>query len=436
MNKKKLIILISILVIIVVIAGLYGTYATNSTVDVTSEATYSVTLNNSTEGITVPSNSSRTVIYQITNTNKGKVKYGVAYSGTNITVKIYNNSKDKETGIIDYGENKFIKLYITNTGATASTATLSAVLGYENGGDLIIPSGKTLVTETYKPQHYPIPISTYITGLYTDGQKETVATISDIKYHYVRSEGLMNDRLGGTNDDLDEGNIRYYGSDPNNYIYFNCSDYNNQSSSTCDLWRIIGVFDGKTKIAQAYNLLYEPFDYNGSNDFSNATINYDTLNGSFKNGLKPGTEEKIAEVTWDLGGFSEEFYNFFPENAYEFERTDDLYGSWFGKIALIYPSDYLYATDLSQCSEVIRNYNKFECYGNDWLFNDKYTPLLLLTPVTYNSYSVIDIDYEGFLSELTYAGDSGGVRPTLFLNADEQIYDGDGSESNPYKLLP
>jgi hypothetical protein len=35
---------------------------------------------------------------------------------------------------------------------------------------------------------------------------------------------------------------------PNNYIYFNCSDYSNQSSSTCETWRIIGVFDGKIKL--------------------------------------------------------------------------------------------------------------------------------------------------------------------------------------------
>ena len=35
----------------------------------------------------------------------------------------------------------------------------------------------------------------------------------------------MNDRLGGTTDDYNAGNIRYYGATPNNYVYFNCSDY-------------------------------------------------------------------------------------------------------------------------------------------------------------------------------------------------------------------
>ena len=58
----------------------------------------------------------------------------------------------------------------------------------------------------------------------------------------------MNDRKGSIYTNIDKGNIRYYGANPNNYIYFNCSDYNNQTSSTCETWRIIGVFDKKVKI--------------------------------------------------------------------------------------------------------------------------------------------------------------------------------------------
>ena len=36
---------------------------------------------------------------------------------------------------------------------------------------------------------------------------------------------------------------RYIGDAPNNYVYFNCDDMSNQSSSTCEVWRILGVFD-------------------------------------------------------------------------------------------------------------------------------------------------------------------------------------------------
>ena len=62
---------------------------------------------------------------------------------------------------------------------------------------------------------------------------------NSVYYKYDTTHNLMEDV---------EGNIRYYGATPNNYIYFNCSDYSNQTSSTCETWRIIGVFEGKAKI--------------------------------------------------------------------------------------------------------------------------------------------------------------------------------------------
>ena len=54
------------------------------------------------------------------------------------------------------------------------------------------------------------------------------------------------DTTNFASDDPDN-NIRYIGANPNNYVYFNCSDYSNQSDSTCEKWRIIGVFKNVTK---------------------------------------------------------------------------------------------------------------------------------------------------------------------------------------------
>ena len=41
-------------------------------------------------------------------------------------------------------------------------------------------------------------------------------------------------------------NLRYIGANPNNYVYFNCQDYNNPSDTTCEKWRIIGIMQGST----------------------------------------------------------------------------------------------------------------------------------------------------------------------------------------------
>lgn len=150
MSKKSIIMAVLILVIGIIIAGLYGTFAASNTVSENS-GDYDITLTNMAETVTVPAGESKTVMYRITNTNKGTVQYGVAYSGTNITIKVYSDSTAKETDFIDYGENKFVKLYIENSSTASSTVIIKTVLGYENGGtlDKVIPTGYTLVTEQY-----------------------------------------------------------------------------------------------------------------------------------------------------------------------------------------------------------------------------------------------------------------------------------------------
>lgn len=149
MKKKHLIIVGTIIISTIVILGLYQTFALSGDITKDTSGYYNVTVNDGTT-VNVPANSSKTVYYKLTNTNKGTVKYGVGYSGSNITVKYYHDSQDPVTGTVDYGKSKFIKLYIQNTGSTATTATLSTILGYEKGGDLIVPSGVTLVNEEYK----------------------------------------------------------------------------------------------------------------------------------------------------------------------------------------------------------------------------------------------------------------------------------------------
>lgn len=149
MKKKHLIIVGTIIISAIVILGLYQTFALSGDITKDTSGYYNVTVNDGTT-VNVPANSSKTVYYKLTNANKGIVKYGVGYSGSNITVKYYHDTQDPVTGTVDYGKSKFIKLYIQNTGSTATTATLSTILGYENGGDLIVPSGVTLVNEEYK----------------------------------------------------------------------------------------------------------------------------------------------------------------------------------------------------------------------------------------------------------------------------------------------
>ncbi len=180
--KKKVIIALIIL-ILVLIGFLYQTFAMSNTITEEND-TYVVNVSDNTS-IELPARTSKKVYYKLTNTNNGVVRYGIGYSGTNVEAKVYEDSVDSETGLIDYMENKFIKLKLINNGTTSSTITLSTVLGYENGGDLIVPNGVTLVKNKVKLVNFmkltetnPSATSNFLNTTLTRNTIETL-TITD-----------------------------------------------------------------------------------------------------------------------------------------------------------------------------------------------------------------------------------------------------------------
>ena len=466
MKKKHLVIVGVIILSAIVILGLYQTFALSGDITKDTSGYYNVTVTDGTT-VTVPAGSTKTVYYKLTNTNKGIVKYGIGYSGTNITVEYFNDTQDPVTGTVDYGKSKYIKLSVQNSGTTSSTATLSTILGYENGGDLIVPSGVTLVTEVYTE---PVIAATLITNLYNDATK-TPVTNNSITYQYDTKNSLMKDNAG---------NIRHYGASPNNYIYFNCSDYSNQSSSTCEKWRIIGVFNGKLKLIRGSQIGTYAWDNKntstgaetayGKNDWTEARLmkllnpgyESETTGGSLYYNAKSGncyarqnnatktcnftstgikndiTRNLISDTTYYLGGYnSTEVYS---NEIYEKERGGAVYTgrptTWTGKIALAYPSDYGYAADLSKCSQTLYNYNDSTCTSNNWMksivapnYGWLLTPNSGLAYITWHVYSSGFVDYSGY-----YAFNANGVTPVLYLDPSVDIKSGTGSSSAPYQL--
>ncbi len=322
-----------------------------------------------------------------------------------------------------------------------------------------------------------------IIELYANASKTTV-TNNSITYNTAPSVSLMNDRLGGITADLDGGNIRYYGANPNNYIYFNCSDYSNQSSSTCETWRIIGVFDGKLKIIRNTSIGRYSWDNkdtstgaesdNGKNDWTtarlmkllnpsdyytidpndnglgqslywnsasgkcysgqnNATTNCDFTSTGIKN---DATRKLISEETWNIGGWNSS--SIYSNQIYGYERGTKAYSgrptTWTGKIALAYPSDYGYAADLNHCSEILANYNN--CISNNWMRKILTSNMAwLLTTDSNKSSSAWIVSTTGFVDNIYYNGSGNyGIVPVLYLSTKPIISSGDGSSSNPYTL--
>ena len=284
------------------------------------------------------------------------------------------------------------------------------------------------------------------------------------------------------------GNIRYYGASPNNYVYFNCDSY---PRTNCELWRIIGVFDGKIKLMRNESIGNYSLDTSdstitdgyGANEWSQADLmkllnpghESESVGGSLYYNSKAGgtcyngynngttscnftstgikndtTRNMIAETTWNLGGWDTS--NIYSNVMYEKERGTTVISNpsdgitrtttWTGKIALAYPSDYGYATDLSKCSQKLYNYDSstdsYACRSNDWMYsiitNSGRNPEWLLTSISDTAGIAFSVDLTGFVSHGNSVCNARGVAPVLYLGSNQDIVAGDGSQSNPYQL--
>ena len=170
--------------------------------------------------------------------------------------------------------------------------------------------------------------------------------------------------------------------------------------------------------------------YNNDNNSKNGTYDYD------KN-IKSKSIDKIAKVKWNLGGYNTPSAS--ALNMYNAERgtlhvsnpSDGITrtNTWDGKIALIYPSDYGYASTDTTCRSGLGSNN---CKNENWLFNSAFqwtlSPYSGVAPYVFDVFSGGVVDYRSAYN--TY-----GVRPVLFLKSDVVIAGGTGeSIENAYTL--
>ena len=136
---------------------------------------------------------------------------------------------------------------------------------------------------------------------------------------------------------------RYIGKDNNNYVYFNCSD--ELDPSTCEIWKIIGVFsvdDGNGVFEQRAKIVrlnafndYMPWNTGETNDWATASLNK-FLNGDYYNrsgdasdyGLKESAREMIDDAVFYLGGTKLDYDTTTlgsVEEMYAWERGNKVY---------------------------------------------------------------------------------------------------------------
>ena len=423
-----------------------------------------------------PSTDSETVTITVTNSSDRTVKNSIYYytlSDSSIEIGYTSDSTTIPTveGVsVEKGKTLTYKIKIN--GSKGKAIKIGSSMGLSNS-NLTLPSGTTVFSLLSEPSASETLIAkanpeSLDYNSATDEQKNQMWTFSH----------ESTEQLGATTD------YRYIGANPNNYVKFND-----------ELWRIIGVFDvddGTGKIEKRLKIVRNESIGNyswdnkdtttgaensyGKNNWPDARLNYllnaghesETYGGSLywnrksgtcyygqnnattscdftSTGLTDAAKEMIGDAKWYLGGTANytSSSNGLASHFYKYERGTTVYSgrstNWTGKVGLIYPSDYGYATSGNSSTtratclakELYNWDGASACYQNDWLFKSSY--MWSLSPSSSNSSDVFDVSGGGYVSS-HIATITSGVWPVVYLKSTIKVTTGTGSSDSPFIL--
>ena len=180
-------------------------------------------------------------------------------------------------------------------------------------------------------------------------------------------------------------------------------------------------------------------------DFTCTSIDFTST--GLKNDL---TRNAIESVVWNLGGTAnyQSSSNGLASHFYGYERGTTVYSghatNWTGKIGLMYPSDYGYATsggsttDRATClAKEMYNWDGSDvsdCKTNDYLYKSSYYQWTL-APHSSIANGVFFVGNAGFVDNNRANDDFYSVRPAVFLKSNISITDvGIGTAESPFQL--
>ena len=283
-------------------------------------------------------------------------------------------------------------------------------------------------------------------------------------------------------DNTPDQNIRYYGSNPNNYVRFNN-----------ELWRIIGVFGNNVKLVRKDSLGSLSWDSSESsinggvginqwgeskdadgNEYAGADLQVYlnkmyyggtsvTCYGGTKNStttcptntLDNTAKALIDNHTWNTGApnhstlYNSTTQSYDTVEFYKAERgtvngkicssgtycndTVTRTTEWTGYIALPYVTDWAYASSENDCNTKIDRSSTYKCKNNNWMQRSDDT--WYLSPLAHSGdadvvWNVLGVGYASNFSAST----SIGVAPAIYLKSNVLIESGNGTSSSPYIL--
>ena len=268
-----------------------------------------------------------------------------------------------------------------------------------------------------------------------------------------------------------DNSYRFAGANPNNYVCFGSDD---TTCSTENLYRIIGVIDGKVKLIHAYGATTDMLGTNegytktyqeaygrnssyykgngdltkigsyqwdkiGDNTWSTSTTNTINLNTNYLTYLdSKNTKWKtmIADTTWYVGGMT---YNngvkSIAKTAYNYEvgANKDASTTVNAKIGLMYVSDYGFAAAPSAWATILFNYNDATIKNENWL----YIGLYEWTISRNSDGSGLAFDVLGYGGVIDGAVDyyfGNLLRPSFSLSSSIKFTSGEGTAVNPIRI--
>ena len=386
-----------------------------------------------------------------------------------------------------------------------STCTSSGVTGgtCSNTDNVVIPQTSEVTAETnkvlypYKENVLILPRETHTYTVtiefinYTDkhqnynqgkrfygvlgaAESSKIITLSDmckdttlascLKDNYELAGLTKIDQTATGNQNYATSEYRYQGKTPNNYITFN---------GETGVWRIIGVFEvetpqsdgtytkeNKVKLVRdsigtaAWNSANSATNYN---DWTTATLmktlnsgEYYNRTGTYaSNGLTDNAKNQISSTKWYLGNAVYNSGYGTTKEIYTQERSTSVHSgnkqTWDGKVALIYPSDYMYASsacyndetkkgfDTNGSSPYDTDYRSETCKSTNWLL-DTNNWFWAVSPNSYGSNYALFVSGIGTVVNYSTYYSGGGLRQSLYLDSSVKYIGGDGTKEKAYEI--
>ena len=297
----------------------------------------------------------------------------------------------------------------------------------------------------------------------------------------------------------DYGNTRYIGRNPNNYVYVD-GDIWRIIGVMKDVDDGIGNKSDRIKLIRSESIGDYAWDTSGSsvnsglgaNECSQADL-MKLLNPGYENqsvggslywnsgsgtcysgandytkscdftsaGIKEQLKTLISDAVWNTGANdkADTYNNILTSKFYELERSENTSNicsnvylcndtierttKWTGKVGLIHPSDFGYATsggsttDRATClSTVLYSWDGSDvsnCRNYDWLFNRLYQWTLSPFANSSGASNAFLVDRNGRV-QYSSVSNRYEARPVVYLSPSVKVQSGDGRLTNPFEL--